>query len=281
MTPVADSSMLYTSRPWPVVRNAIVTLLQQHREHTVYGSAEVDFTLAQQRISEYRRKTGMAVSPHAFLIHCLALAASEHPEVVTYRRGKNLITFSHIDVGTVIEKLVRGTGRIPVGYIFRSAENQSMACCNMELRQACKSSLEADALVQQRRKMAAYPGIVRSIQAHRIKKDPLLLRRYHGVIGLTNLQVQGLNRPFFAFPTQIYTLTLSAGSLIERLSMGSGGMAVSRKFLCMAAGANHEVIDGMAMAKFARRFTELVETAHGLDERFIQETICLRREREL
>lgn len=268
---MADLSMC-SVRPWPTVRNAVVTLLQQHREHTVYGSMEVDFTLAAERISACSRKTGVALSAHAYVLHCLALAAADQPAAVTYRRGSQMVTFKDIDVGTVIEKPVKDSGRVPVGYIIRSAQQRSLAETNCELRTACRSTLEDDPLVKWRRAMAKMPAPIRRLQAKRIKQDPLLLQRFHGVIGLTNVQLRGIDRPFFGFPTQIYTITVAVGSLIERLQWGAAGSAVSRKVLCVSAGADHAVIDGMGMARFAQSFNTYLESGTGLDEQYIETT---------
>ncbi len=262
----------YSVRPWPTVRNAVVTLLQQHREHTVYGSTEVDFTLAAERISSCSRKTGIALSHHAYVLHCLALAAADQPAAVTFKRGRQMLTFKNIDVGTVIEKPVQGAGRVPVGYIFRNAQARSLAETNNELRTACRSTLQDDPIVRFRRRMAKLPSVVRQFQARRIKSDPLLLRKYHGVIGLTNVQMRGLEQPFYGYPTQIYTITVAVGSLVNKMQWSEAGGAVSRKVLCLTAGADHAVIDGMGMARFAHSFSRYLEAGTGLDSDYVDAT---------
>ena len=270
-----------TVRPWPTVRNAVVTLLEQHREHTVYGSTEVDFTLAAERISKCTRNTGLALSHHSYILHCLALAAAEQPAAVTFKRGNKLVTFTEIDVGTVIEKPVRGAGKVPVGYIFRAAQSRTLAETNSELREACRSTLEDDPLVRWRRRMAKMPLPIRRLQAARIKRDPLLLKKYHGVIGLTNVQMRGLDQPFFGFPTQIYTITVAVGSLINKVQWCASGGTVTRKMLCLTAGADHAVIDGMGMARFAQSFSRYIESGTSLNDDYVEATrkLCIKRGR--
>ena len=85
--------------PWPVIRNAVISLLRQHRPHTAYGMGEIDVTEALLKIREQQRSLRIAVSFHAFAMYCLARAASEHRAVQTYRYGRKLIVFEHVDVG--------------------------------------------------------------------------------------------------------------------------------------------------------------------------------------
>lgn len=259
----------YNDQPWPLVRNAIDTLLRQHRPHTVYGAIEVDVTETMQRISELTRALRMAVSFHAFVLHCLSQAAKEVPGVVSYRRGRRLITFQDIDVGTVLEKRLPDGIRVPVGYVVRGAERKRLAELNWELRTAARSGLGDLREVKFRRRMAKAPTIVRRWLSRRIRRDPFVLRKVHGTIGLTSVHSRGFNVPFWAFPTNIYTVTVAIGNISERLSPCG---RETRKYLCLTAGADHAVIDGMDMARFAQQITRRLESAEGLDASFEQES---------
>jgi pyruvate/2-oxoglutarate dehydrogenase complex dihydrolipoamide acyltransferase (E2) component len=268
----------YRAAPWPPLRNAVVSVLRQHRPHTAYGFGEADVTRALAAISRHQRALGMAVSLHAFVIYCLARAAAEHPAVLTYRHGQQLITFADVDVGTAIEKRLPDRRRLPVGYVFRAAQRKSLAEINWELRQACRSSLADDPSVRLRRQVARLPGFVRHMVSGCILRNPFWLRRFHGTIGLTNLQSAGFDRPFFALPPNIFTLTAAIGTVTERALPGQEGGQEKRKVLCLSAGADHAVIDGADLARFARRFTQLIEAAEGLDDAFVVESRRLMEE---
>jgi pyruvate/2-oxoglutarate dehydrogenase complex dihydrolipoamide acyltransferase (E2) component len=263
---------VYQEAPWPPLRNAVISVLRQHRPDTAYGLAEVDITRALAAIGRHQRELGIAVSLHAFVLYCLARAAAEHPAVLTYRLGRRLISFADADVGTAIEKRLPDRRRLPVGYIFRGAQARSLAEINWELRQACRSDLTDDPEVRLRRRVARMPEIVRRLVSRGIVRNPFRLRRFHGTIGLTNLQSPGFHRPFFALPPNIFTLTVAIGNVTERLAPEADGSWVRRQMLCLSAGADHAVIDGADLARFARRFTQLLESADGLDDTFVAES---------
>lgn len=258
-----DQTDGFQAQPWPIVRNALISVLNQHRPHTVYGFGEIDVTNALALISRYRRELRIAVSFHAFVAYCLAQAARQHPVMHTYRRGRSLIRFDDIDVGTAIDRRLPGGIRLAVGYTIRAAQRKSLAEINMELRRATNIDLGSDPTVQLRRRVAALPGFIRNMISRRIMKDPMLLKRFHGTIGLTNLQSPGVPRSFHALPPNIFTYTMAIGSIVDR---------DGRKFLCLSGGADHAIVDGLPLSRFAATLTTMLESAAGLDENFISET---------
>lgn len=267
-----DDPVRFREAPWPVLRNAVESLLLQHRPHTCYGFSEADVTTALTTIAAYQRELRIAVSFHAFALHCLARAAAEHPAVLTYRYRRKLITFEDVDVGTAIDQRLPDGVRLPVGYTVRAAQTKSLADLNWELRQAIRArQIDSEAL-RLRRRVARWPRIARRLVSWRIGRNPFLLRRFHGVIGLTNLQSPGLDTPFYALPPNIFTLTLAIGSTVKRPTTPGDEPNTGKKIVCLAAGADHLVVDGMALSRFAQRLVQLLESAAGLDRQFLLET---------
>lgn len=253
----------FQTRPWPAIRNAVIGTLNLHRPYTVYGFGEVDVTEAMARIARYRRELRIAVSFHAFVAYCLAQAAQKHPMLHTFRHGKNLIRFDDIDVSTAIDRRMPNGMQMAVGYTFRGAQDKSLATINWELRAATDADLALHDLVKLRRRIARLPGFVRSLIGWRIKRDPRLLKRFHGTIGLTNLQSPGVTNAFWALPPNIFTYTLAIGAVVER---------DGRKMLCLSAGADHAIVDGLPLSRFAATLAGLLQAAAGLDEGFVAET---------
>ena len=259
--------MAFRSAPWPPIRNAVVSLLEQHRPHTVYGLAEIEIGATLERMRSCQRTLRHAVSLHAYAIYCLSRAASEYSQLQTYKCGRELITFEDVDVGTVLDKRLPSGLRIPVGYVFRGAQKKSLAEINHELRVASRSDLADDEMVRWRRRIAILPAPLRRAVSRRITRDPFWLRRFHGTIGLTNLQSPGLTQPAFGLPPNIYTYTMALGSIAER--------EAGRKVLCFSGGADHAILDGMSLSYFARRLFELLSSAQGLDEEFVAQSRLL------
>ncbi len=267
-----DAPPQFHAAPWPPLRNALLSLLRQHRPHTYWGFGEVDVTDALAAIRRHQRTLRVAVSFHAFVMHCLARAAAEQPNVLTFRHGRRLVTFADADVGTVVDRRLPDGVRLPVGYIVRAAQAKSPAAINWELRRAIRVEGLDSASLRLRRQVARMPGWVRRFVSWRITRDPFLLRRVHGTIGLTNLNHPALNTAFHALPPNIYTLTVAIGAVFDRVRLDGEGRAEKRKILCLSAGADHAVVDGMALSSFAARLAQLLESAAGLGEDFVEET---------
>jgi len=266
----------YTEKPWPVIRNALVTLLDQSRPHAIYGLGEADITEALTAIRRIEKELRCAVSLHAFILHCMARAIGEHPVARTYRKGKKLITFEDIDVLTPLDKRLPSGVRIPVGHIVRAAQNKTLAQINWELRQAVKAAdLDHDPAVQMRRRFAKFPALVRRWLARRTMRDPFLLKRTHGTTGITSIQSHGFSNPLYTLPPAIHTLSFSVGNLCERLALADDGTVIKRKVICLTGAADHDVMDGMQLTRFSYRFVQLLESAAGLDDAFVAETRLL------
>lgn len=268
----------YTLAPWPPLRNAVLGLLRQHRPHTYWGFGEADVTEALVAIRGHARALNVAVSFHAFVMACLARAAAEHPAVLTYRDGSHLLTFRDADVATVVDRRLPDGVRLPVGCIVRAGQTKTPAAMNWALRRAIRvDGLDSEAL-RLRRRAARLPALIRRLVSWRIMRNPRVLTRYHGNIGLTNLRHPALTSPFHALPPNIYTLTLAIGSIVERVVLDADGQPQRRRIVCLAAGADHAVIDGMALSAFAARFVQLLEAADGLGAQFAEETRRLMQE---
>ena len=89
---------------------------------------------------------------------------------------------------------------------------------------------------------------------------------------LTNVQSHGLNRAFWGLPPSVTTTTLAVGTVVDRLALTPAGAVVARKHLCLTGAADHAVIDGMALSRFAYQLVQLLEPGTALDDAFIAET---------
>ena len=266
----------HVTAPWPSARNVIVDVLDHQRPHTVYGFGEVRFSRALAAIDRCRRLSRTAVSTHAFLLSCLARAAAEHPAIVTYRHRRTLVTFGEVDVATLLEKRMPDGTRIPVAYTFRAADRRSLAELNWEMRNAAKRSLADDPSVRYRRRLARLPGFVRRALFRRIMTNPFRLRRVYGTLAMSTIRATEVMQPMFTMPPNMCTTSLTIGSVTHRFLPDDEGRPVLQKVLCVGGSVDHDIVDGMVMMRFCRRFAGLVENAAGLDDAFIDQTLALR-----
>ncbi|HMW73268.1 MAG TPA: 2-oxo acid dehydrogenase subunit E2, partial [Cellvibrionaceae bacterium] len=179
------------------------------------------------------------------------------------------------DISTVIDKRFAGGVRMPAVYTVRQAQNKTLAEINFELRQAMRADQSQVEAVRLRQGLTRAPKFIRRLAAWWMARNPFVLRRFHGTLGLTSLHAQGFNRPLFAIAPNIFTLTLAVGSISERLGKNTAGEYATRKILCLSAGADHLVIDGAPLARFAQCLIAQVESATGLDAQFVAQTLAL------
>ncbi|MFO1367875.1 MAG: 2-oxo acid dehydrogenase subunit E2 [Marinagarivorans sp.] len=270
-----NQSVGYSARPWPPLRNAVETVLQLHRPYTTWGMCEADVTEVVATIRRLQRQLKCAISFHAYIIYCLAQAAKQHPGVLCFRFKKQLITFDDADISTLIDKRFPGGVRMPAVYTVRQAQNKSLAQINFELRQAMRTDQSQVEAVRLRQGLTRAPAFIRRLVAKWMARNPFVLRKFHGTLGLTSIQAQGFNRPLFAIAPNIFTFTLAVGAITERVCQNAAGEYMSRKILCLSAGADHLIIDGAPLARFAQCLIEQIESAAGLDAHFIQESQAL------
>jgi pyruvate/2-oxoglutarate dehydrogenase complex dihydrolipoamide acyltransferase (E2) component len=261
----------FTETEWPVMRNLVETVLHQHRPHTVYGVAEADVTESLAALAALQRKARIAIPFNAFAIHCLARGATEFPETLTYRRGKRLVTFRDANVGTLIEKQFPGGIRLPASHTVRAAQTKSLAEITFELRHAIRTDQSHIEAVKLRRRLAKMPALVRRYTAWRMGRDPFMLNRYHGNIGMTTLQSPGFRTALVALPPNISTTTVALGTIAPRLKLDKSGQVTERKVLSIGAGFDHLIIDGMSISRFSHRVVQLLESTDAITDSFIDE----------
>ncbi|MGE0455278.1 MAG: hypothetical protein AB7O37_15765 [Vicinamibacteria bacterium] len=254
--------------PWPLGRNHVEAVLGAGVRYPAHAFGELDVTQALARIRFLQRELRQALSVHAWLIHCLSRAVLAVPEVQSYRHGRRLVVMSVVDVGTIVERRVDGY-RAPVAYVVRDAGSKSHAELQLELRAAVRQQHRKQPLWQL---LARLPRFVRRALWRVVQSNPEWHRRHMmGTIGLTSLQLPGLDFPFCALPPTPHTLSLAVGSLAERVALDTQGRPERRQVLLVGGAMDHLMIDGMTAARFAREFGSRVQGALDLDEAFARE----------
>jgi len=256
----------FTEAPWPPIRNLVVSALKLHRPHTFHGFGQADVTEAKAAIRRLTRQRGEGVSLHAWVAHCLAEAACRHPEVLTFRHGKRLVTFHDADIATTIARRLPDGSTVAGAYTLRAAQTKSVLDLNAELRAAVKTPLSEDEGGRLRRRLAERSWVTRAWIGRRMQRDPHMLRAYFGTIGLTNLQVPAFSSVYYALPPNFYTMTIAIGPVSPGLRLTPDGATERRHMLSVAMAVDHALLDGVPAARFGRTLGNLLESAYGLTE---------------
>ena len=253
---------LYSQVPYPKSRQPIVDYLSVARhKHVVFALIELDVTLPRQIIHRYKELTGETISFTAFIIHCLGQVVGENLYLHAYRKGRSrLVLYDEVDISTPVEQQVGGR-LIGVPYIVRAANTKSVLQIHQEIRSA------QGAQVREKSLMSWYgylPNFIGRAFWRLLGSNPHWRKRLSGTVGVTAVGMFGKGAGW-GIPISDYTLQLTLGGIAEKPVVVDGSIAI-RELLSLTICADHDVIDGAPLARFAQRFKELVESGSGLDE---------------
>jgi pyruvate/2-oxoglutarate dehydrogenase complex dihydrolipoamide acyltransferase (E2) component len=253
----------YRRLPWPPIRNLVVDFVGAARAvPTMNGLFEIDVTLVKHKLAE-RAAEGRPLSLTAYLAFCLSRALEEHPTLHGLRRGKEIIVFDDVDINTLLEKQKPDGSLVPVMYIVRAANKKSLDEIDQELKYANSRDLLDEAGVKRRAKLLRFPAWVRRGMLSWAMRDPFLMKKHWGTVGLSNVGSNIGARFSLGTSFSIVTMTAIAGSIATKV-MWLDGQAVPRQVMGVTLMIDHNLIDGAPASRFAETFAQLMERATGL-----------------
>lgn len=264
----------YEELPFPLARTATVdTVRIGMTKHHIPVLLEVDVTAARRELAQ-RRRVGRDDSFTAWAVGCIARAAAEHKRVHALRRGRQrLVVFDDVDVSLAVVRQTIGPDRgerIPMPYVVRRANEKSIEEIGEEMRQAQtrplapgEQWLAADGAVPPPRLMRlafAAPFHVRKwLFWDRLLGDPFRVKRTMGTVMVTSVPLSTASGTrAWAVPVGIHPLSVALGAVAQLHDP-------ERELLSMTVLFDHDVTDGVPVALFLRRLSELMEGAWGLD----------------
>jgi hypothetical protein len=266
-----NASVRYTAQPWPRLRNNIVSLLEAQRPHTCFAAVEVDVTALRARMAAVARQLRHGLSFHAYVLWCFGQTVGAHKQVQAFRWRGKVILFDDVDIATVVEKPAGPGQRIPFALVVRSVQARTHAQVQWEIRNALSADGPGDPSRRWRRRIERMPGFVRSLLWSRLFRDPFLHKRFVGTVGLTNLQVPGMNRRAYAFPPNPNPCTLAIGNFFSELRLDEDGQLRRHRLFTLGASCDHEIVDGRPLMRAACHLAQMIERSAGLDDAFVAE----------
>jgi pyruvate/2-oxoglutarate dehydrogenase complex dihydrolipoamide acyltransferase (E2) component len=256
----------YTVTPFPKVRLRNVDFLRiMQRKPVIHALAELDVTVPRKLIREYKARTGEPLSFTAFVIHCLGKAIDEDKNMHAYRRGNKLILFDEVDVTTLIEHGV-GDDRIATPHIFRAVNKRTLRDIHLEMRAAQAEKVEKfkQGIPWYEALFFSLPQFIRVAIFGAFGRSPRLMKRIEGTVVVTAVGMFGRGTGW-GIPLMNYTLGIALGGIGEKPGVVEGRIEI-RKYLSVTISADHDIIDGAPLARFAARFKGLIENGFGLIE---------------
>ncbi len=250
--------------PFPVERELVVDSgYLGARRHIIFGLVEVDVTRARQFLRDLSAREGSKLSFTAFLVASLARAVAAYPKVQAIRdwRGR-MVVFHEVDVVTMIEP---EAGSVAIPHIIRQANCKSVREVSEEIR-SIQAHPDSSAQRGGLAKLAPHlPRFVRMLFFWGLKKNPEWFRRMSGTVIITSIGMFGKGGGWGIGFLPMHTMGLTVGGIVQKPGVHEGQIAI-REYLNLTMSFDHDVVDGAPAARFARKLTELVETASLLDE---------------
>jgi pyruvate/2-oxoglutarate dehydrogenase complex dihydrolipoamide acyltransferase (E2) component len=250
--------------PYTRARQVAQDLSVIQRRHVIHGLIEVDVTRPRALLAAYARERGEPFSFTAYVIWCVARAVNEQSMLQAYRLGRRrVIVFDDVDVNMLMERQTEGHVRV-VAHVIRAAQRRSALAIHQEIRRAQHASALRRAESARLRLYDALPRPARRILVRVAAHFPSLWKRVAGTVVVTAVGMYGKGGGW-GIPTVWNTLAVTVGGIGAKPGVVNGQVAV-REVLDLTISADHNVVDGTAVATFASRLREWLESADGLQE---------------
>ncbi|MBI5545634.1 MAG: 2-oxo acid dehydrogenase subunit E2 [Deltaproteobacteria bacterium] len=271
-SPSASSSLAFRRVAFPRERRLVLdTLRLGHNKPMMHGLLELDVTLARRMLREHRDRTGESLSFTAFVLACLGRAVAAHPEVHAIRDWfGRMVLFKDVDATTIVEVKVDGRP-FALAHVVRGINRRSAGDIHDEIRSVQTSGMRSLPSVIRvgSRLFLMLPGFLRRLVYRALLRFPQLAKRHTGTMLVTAVGMFS-SGPGWGFSAPgIHNLSIVVGGIAPRPPTVAGE-SEPREVLFLTVSANHDMVDGAPLARFARDFTRRLESAEGLADSIAQ-----------
>ena len=246
-------------RPYPRLRNTILDIMAEGRRKNIINLLfEADVTLLRRDLACSNQTSAQHISLTACISGILACLVDDDRTMQAYRLGASkLVVFDEVDLSVMIEREIGGQ-TMPVVHIIRGANRKGIDEIQVEINDAKVAPLgEQGPLSSLEKSFFVLPALLRRLVWFFIRRDPYLFKQLAGTVGVTSLGMHA-GGPAVVLPITPMTLTLSIGSISTQLVL-ENGCPVEREIIHLNLGADHDLIDGAPLMRFAERFRKKLE----------------------
>lgn len=262
----------YEIDSFPKNRDIIIDALKMSKYYNhIVGIMEVDVTKALKVFEDFKEENGERLSFTAWIMKCIAKAASEHKVIQTFRyKRRKTVIFDDVDIKCMVERKIKGRN-VPIHYIFRKVDKKSFSELHEEMRQVQKKVEErraAEKKVKKRQKfLMRIPKFIRQkLIWGNVMKNPFKVKKHLGTIGVSAIGMFGKGMRGWAIPMTPHQTQFMVGAIVKKPIYIDEDNWEFRDILNMVVSLNHDTVDGGPAVRFAKTLTELMENAFGLDE---------------
>ena len=249
----------YEIRPFPDSRRLVIDGCEWGRKkHIIHALTECDVTRARTIMRDRKSRTGEALSFTAFMAACVGRAVAEDRICHAYRRGRKLVLFDDVDIGTLVEHDVEGE-KLATLRVIRAADKKTFRQIHDEIRRAQNESVESAPGAAKWKVFVRLPAFLRRLFYWWLDHSPETRKRLGGTVVLTAIGMAGSGAGW-GLPIASNTLTVTLGGIEIKPGFVDGRIE-PREFLSVTVSVDHDVVDGIPAARFISRLRRIAEEA--------------------
>lgn len=237
------------------------------KKHHVAALLEFDVTESRLKIRQLKRD-GSKISFNGWLTAVIGHTLSDHPMVASFRQNKRRqLIFNSIDVSMIAEKST-GSHKVPIPFLIQNADKKNAVEISAEIRNAVNAEIsDKDIVIHKKQKKYErlyhiLPGTIRRWFWKILLNRPVLAFRTMGNVSVTSLSMAGQINAWFIH-SSVHPVSFGIGSVIKKPVVVNDSVQI-REMLNITVLLDHDVVDGMPMAKFVKALGRNIENGFGL-----------------
>lgn len=231
-------------------------------KHAIPALLEIDVTNLRARVKS-KKKEGVRASFTAELLSILGQVLSVHPKVAGYLLNrKQTIYYDSVDIAVVVEKEIEGK-KVPVPFVVRKSHLKNGEEIALEIEKAQNDPMDSDGLALQRKQLRLekfyyrLPGFLRRLLWKVLFRKPQKSFKTMGNVVFTSVASVGSVNGWFVNST-IHPISFAVSGIIKKPVVYKGEVCI-RDIMNMTVVMDHDLVDGIPMAKFIRTLVKRIE----------------------
>lgn len=232
------------------------------RKHHVVVMIELDVTAARAKLKEHKKRRER-ISFFGWLIKAISVSIKDHRPVAAFLKGKRkLFIFNDINLSVAIEKEIAGN-RVPIPLVIENAGEKTIEAITAEISQAKEQVLTDQDIVLQNKSNRleqmyyVLPGFIRRWFWHYLTSHPRFAFNKMGNVAITSVGGLGGANAWFK-PISVHPVCFGIGDIVKKPVVINDSIEI-REILNMTILLDHDVADGMEMARFIKQLKNNIE----------------------
>lgn len=226
-------------------------------KNAIHLFSDVDISVASDLLESYKNRHGIKLSFTGYLVKSLANVIQKHPQSNSFISRNKIIILDDVVISILVERKI-GDDYIPEPLILRNVSEKSLPDINSEIREAQLKIEQTDNFGNLSNSM-----FLKYIPSFLLKAfvkfadSSISMGVKYGKIAITSVGMFGKN-PFWVIPHGTATVLLSIGGIFSRTAKDQS----EKKYLCLTASFDHDIIDGAPAARFMNDLIDEIKSGN-------------------